>query len=148
MTDAPKKKMSKGCLISIILIGVVLVITVISFMYLPGMLREKMLTSFAELETKITTLNPPGYTTEQIEELFSGAMTAFDSGWVSQAAIKNASETLMGIGSVDSLSADDAVKVLEALQMMVPGADGLESMGGDSLTSPEMKHSDSTVGSE
>jgi len=150
MTEAPKKKMSKRCIIGLVALGVALIIAVGSFMYLPGMLRDKMKAGFAELETKIVSLNPPGYTTEEIHSMFSTAMMSLDSGWVSEDVIKKSLQSLVLAYSNDTLTQDDAVKALEALRMLDPNAKDMGGMPDSSMmemdTAMGSMDMDSTVG--
>lgn len=147
--EVPKKKKSRGCVIGLVIVGVAFVIALVSFLYLPGMLKDKMIAGFAELETKVKETNPPGYTDEDIHALFAGALTALDSGWVSEDVSKKAVQTMMGAYSDDSLTVEEAVEVLEALQMMNPNtANG--ALPNDSAKiddeDNDMAPSDSTVG--
>jgi len=150
MTEAPKKKMSKGCMIGLVVIGVALIIAVGSYMYLPGMLRDKMKAGFAELETKVVALNPPGYTTEEIHSMFSTAMMSLDSGWVSEDVIKKSLQSLVMAYSNDTLTVDDAVKALKALRMLDPNAKDTDNMPDSAMmnmdTSMGSMQTDSTVG--
>ncbi len=133
-------------MIGLILIGIALLIAVLSFMYLPGMMREKMRSGLAELENEIATVNPPGYNTEQIHSIFAGALSALDSGLVADDIAQKAITTVVSVYSDDSLTVDDAVKILEALQMMNPGALKDMPMNGGEAMDSSMGDSDSTVG--
>ncbi len=146
MTEAPKKKMSKGCLIGIVILGIAVVVTVLTVVYGPGMLKDKILRDAKALEVKVKSLNPPGYTDEQIHSLFAGVITAFETGTMSPDALRDATQTLAGIASIDSLTVDDAVKVLEALRTLGPNADKNDSTGDDAITDTSMSPADSTVG--
>jgi hypothetical protein len=146
MTEAPKKKMSKGCMIGLIIIGVALVIAVLSFMYLPGMLRDKMIAGLSELETEIKEVNPPGYTDDQVHSIFAGALAALDSGLVADEVAQSAIQTVVSVYSDDSLTQDDAVKILEALQMMNPNSAGIVPRDDSESSNSDMGASDSTVG--
>ncbi len=140
--------MSKGCMIGLILIGIALIIAVLSFMYLPGMMRDKMKAGLADLESEVKTVNPPGYTDDQIHSIFAGAISALDSGLVADDIAQKAITTVVGVYSDDSLTLDDAVKILEALKMMNPGA--LKDVPTDSgkAMDSSMGATDSTAGND
>lgn len=121
--EGEKKKMSKGCMIALIVVGIIVLIviaaSVVCYVKRDEIAQAVMDKSQQWVTAQIKENIPEGYTEAQVDETIGNFFGAVKNGAISEAQLKKITGEFQTMASDKKIDSEEAGKLLEEMKKML-----------------------------